>query len=301
MHGDGRTRWGYHRLTERSARQLVTDAGVGPRDLVLEIGAGTGVITAQLLAAARWWLPSSCIQPGPGRSGTVSAPMSWWCRPMRRTYDPRQPFRVVATSLLRVGGCAPMAHRPREPSDLGGPRRADVHHCSLGGWARSGVDPLVPHVPSPGGPPAPSEMAGLTRTLQELGGQLRLELGDPAPGPPELGGLARRGARQFPAVDLVLAHPPLHRELEDLDLGYPAPRSDLLDDHRPELRGMGAWHGFLPVVEAASLTRAVQKLAARSWFNYRGPVTIVATHPSQSLPSRRCGGIGTWRPRPIPK
>jgi 23S rRNA (adenine-N6)-dimethyltransferase len=48
--GRRRTHWGWHRLTDRWAERLVADAGVGARDLVLDIGAGTGALTRRLAA-----------------------------------------------------------------------------------------------------------------------------------------------------------------------------------------------------------------------------------------------------------
>ena len=47
---DGR-RWGWHRLADRWAAELVAHAGVRPGDLALDLGAGTGAITDHLLAA----------------------------------------------------------------------------------------------------------------------------------------------------------------------------------------------------------------------------------------------------------
>jgi 23S rRNA (adenine-N6)-dimethyltransferase len=44
-------RWGWHRLTDDWAARLVADAGVRRGDLVLDIGAGSGAITAPLLRA----------------------------------------------------------------------------------------------------------------------------------------------------------------------------------------------------------------------------------------------------------
>ena len=44
-------RWGWHQLDSRWAARLVALAGVVPGDLVLDVGAGTGVITAELLRA----------------------------------------------------------------------------------------------------------------------------------------------------------------------------------------------------------------------------------------------------------
>jgi 23S rRNA (adenine-N6)-dimethyltransferase len=46
-----RTRWGWHQLADPWARRLVADAGIRRGDLVLDIGAGTGALTAALVAA----------------------------------------------------------------------------------------------------------------------------------------------------------------------------------------------------------------------------------------------------------
>ena len=46
-----RRQWGWHRLDARWAERLVAEAGVQRGDLVLDIGAGDGAITAPLLEA----------------------------------------------------------------------------------------------------------------------------------------------------------------------------------------------------------------------------------------------------------
>lgn len=48
---DRGTRWGWHELDSHWAERLVAGAGIEPGDLVLDIGAGTGAITAALVAA----------------------------------------------------------------------------------------------------------------------------------------------------------------------------------------------------------------------------------------------------------
>lgn len=44
-----RGRWGWHRLDSRWIARLIGAAGIGPGDLVVDVGAGDGRITAQLL------------------------------------------------------------------------------------------------------------------------------------------------------------------------------------------------------------------------------------------------------------
>lgn len=45
-----RSQWGWHRLADNYAEELVRSTNVGRNDLVLDIGAGTGAITAPLVA-----------------------------------------------------------------------------------------------------------------------------------------------------------------------------------------------------------------------------------------------------------
>ncbi len=51
MPAGGNVPWGWHRLAPGWAERLVADAGVRPGDLVLDIGAGDGAITAPLVVA----------------------------------------------------------------------------------------------------------------------------------------------------------------------------------------------------------------------------------------------------------
>lgn len=45
------TRWGWHRLEPSWAARFVSDARIAPGDLVVDVGAGTGAVTAPLVAA----------------------------------------------------------------------------------------------------------------------------------------------------------------------------------------------------------------------------------------------------------
>jgi 23S rRNA (adenine-N6)-dimethyltransferase len=47
----GNSRWGWHRLAPTWADRVVADAGIAPGELVVDIGAGTGAVTAPLVAA----------------------------------------------------------------------------------------------------------------------------------------------------------------------------------------------------------------------------------------------------------
>ncbi len=51
MPASGNARWGWHRLAPTWADRIVADAGISPGDLVVDIGAGAGAVTAPLVAA----------------------------------------------------------------------------------------------------------------------------------------------------------------------------------------------------------------------------------------------------------
>lgn len=49
MSAEQRTRWGWHQLADGWARRLARAARINPGDLVLDVGAGTGALTCQLV------------------------------------------------------------------------------------------------------------------------------------------------------------------------------------------------------------------------------------------------------------
>jgi len=106
----GRTHWGWHQLADPAARRLVAAADIRPGDLVLDIGAGTGAVTAPLVAAGARVIAVELL---PRRAAALRTRFS---RPPVTVIQvdasdlrlPRRPFRVVAnppfgitTSIMR--------------------------------------------------------------------------------------------------------------------------------------------------------------------------------------------------------
>jgi 23S rRNA (adenine-N6)-dimethyltransferase len=101
---DPRTRWGFHQLADPFAHRLVRAARIAPGDLVLDVGAGTGAITAELVAAGAHVV---AVELHAGRANLL-----------RSRFDhrqvtvveadatdlrlPRRPFRVVANPPFAV-------------------------------------------------------------------------------------------------------------------------------------------------------------------------------------------------------
>jgi 23S rRNA (adenine-N6)-dimethyltransferase len=94
----GNVRWGWHRLTPAWAERLVSDAGVAPGDLVIDIGAGTGAVTAPLVAAGARVI---AVELHPRRLAELRArfvddDVTVVRADVADLRLPRRPFRVVA-------------------------------------------------------------------------------------------------------------------------------------------------------------------------------------------------------------
>ena len=110
MSADRRTRWGWHQLTDNWAQLLVEHAAIQPGDLVIDVGAGTGAITAPLVRAGARVI---AVELHPRRAQQLRERFS---RPPVTVVQtdatdlrlPRRPFHVVAnppfgitTALIR--------------------------------------------------------------------------------------------------------------------------------------------------------------------------------------------------------
>lgn len=92
-----RRSWGWHQLDPRWAERLVAESGVGPGDIVLDIGAGLGAITRPLVASGasvvaieRHPRRAAALRREFGRCATVVEADAADLR------LPRRPFHVVA-------------------------------------------------------------------------------------------------------------------------------------------------------------------------------------------------------------
>jgi 23S rRNA (adenine-N6)-dimethyltransferase len=94
----GHARWGWHRLSPRWADRIVADARVSPGDLVVDIGAGTGALTASLVAAGARVI---AVELHPQRIDALRTrfagdPVTVVRADAAHLRLPRRPFRVVA-------------------------------------------------------------------------------------------------------------------------------------------------------------------------------------------------------------
>lgn len=104
MPASGNARWGWHRLAPAFAQRLVADAGIAPGDLVVDIGAGTGALTAPLVAAGARVV---AVELHPARVAALRARFAGDDVTVVRADVadlrlPRRPFRVVANPPFAV-------------------------------------------------------------------------------------------------------------------------------------------------------------------------------------------------------
>jgi 23S rRNA (adenine-N6)-dimethyltransferase len=91
-------RWGYHRLVAPWPERLAAAAGISPGDLVIDVGAGDGALTAALLAHGARVV---AVELHPGRARAlrrrfVDQPVIVVEADASDLYLPRRAFRVVA-------------------------------------------------------------------------------------------------------------------------------------------------------------------------------------------------------------
>jgi 23S rRNA (adenine-N6)-dimethyltransferase len=91
-------RWGWHRLDPATARHVVDRAGIRDGDFVVDLGAGSGVLTSALVEAGARVL---AIELHPGRADILratfaAAPVTVVRADVTTVRLPRRPFRVVA-------------------------------------------------------------------------------------------------------------------------------------------------------------------------------------------------------------
>jgi 23S rRNA (adenine-N6)-dimethyltransferase len=102
--GGGRARWGWHQLVAPAARRLVDGAAIAPGDLVVDVGAGTGALTAPLVAAGARVV---AVELHPARARALrerfaTDPVTVVRADASDLRLPRRPFRVVANPPFAI-------------------------------------------------------------------------------------------------------------------------------------------------------------------------------------------------------
>ena len=94
--------WGWHRLDHEWAERIVTEAGIRPGELVLDIGAGEGALTAPLIRAGARVV---AVELHPGRAARLRYrfPQVTVVHADATTLRlPSRPFRVVASPAYGI-------------------------------------------------------------------------------------------------------------------------------------------------------------------------------------------------------
>jgi 23S rRNA (adenine-N6)-dimethyltransferase len=90
-------RWGFHQLRDSEARRLVSLSRVGPGDLVVDLGAGHGVITRYLVGTGAAVI---AVELHPERAARLRRTFAAECAVVTSDLAtfrlPSRPFRVVA-------------------------------------------------------------------------------------------------------------------------------------------------------------------------------------------------------------
>ena len=158
MVADPRPHWGWHQLADPAARRLVAAADIRPGDLVLDIGAGTGALTARLVAAGARVI---AVELHPRRADQLRSrfPRSAVTVVQVDAADlrlPRRPFRVVANPPFGI--CMAIVRRLVSPgsrllsADLVVPRHiarrwTSTHAPGFQRWGRTFATSTVAHLP----------------------------------------------------------------------------------------------------------------------------------------------------------
>ncbi|HKN96725.1 MAG TPA: rRNA adenine N-6-methyltransferase family protein [Pseudonocardiaceae bacterium] len=107
MRAAGRSRraWGWHPLVDEWAGRIVADSGVRPGELVVDVGAGHGAITAHLVSAGARVV---AVELHPGRAAHLrarfaGADVTVVHADAAEFRWPHRPFRVVASPPYGVG------------------------------------------------------------------------------------------------------------------------------------------------------------------------------------------------------
>jgi len=162
----GNVRWGWHRLGDRWAGRLVADADIVPGELVLDIGAGDGAITAPLVATGARVV---AVEMHPRRLAVLrqrfaDAPVSVVRADAADLRLPRRPFRVVAcppyaitSALLRrlLAAGSNMAAADLILQHAAARRWADGDAPGAGRWRHDFTATLGPRVPRAAFTPRP--------------------------------------------------------------------------------------------------------------------------------------------------
>jgi 23S rRNA (adenine-N6)-dimethyltransferase len=103
--GRSRRAWGWHPLTDEWAGRIVADAGVRPGELVVDVGAGHGALTAHLVRAGARVV---AVELHPGRADRLrnrfaDADVTVVCVDVAAFRWPHRPFRVVASPPYGCG------------------------------------------------------------------------------------------------------------------------------------------------------------------------------------------------------